>query len=175
MANRKRSWKIRKLLRLIWADKIEPELTILRINIYYFLDNAGAIGMAPVFYGIIFNILNMSKNNPYSKIGELFRHISHPTRLRILQEIGEGEACVCHLEAQLGLRQAYLSQHLMALRDAHILVTERDGRFIYYRLADPALLQLINSAADILGVQGMMPSPKAAKKSCPCPKCNQER
>lgn len=117
----------------------------------------------------------MSKTNSNAQISSLFRQISHPTRLKILQEIGEGEACVCHLEAQLGLRQAYLSQHLMALRDANLLVTERDGRFIYYRLADRALLDLIKSAAEILNVDEDLPTAKSnGHKVCSCPKCNQK-
>ena len=117
----------------------------------------------------------MSKKNPFAQTGAFFRLISHPTRLRILQEIGEGEACVCHLEAQLGLRQAYLSQHLMALRDAGILETERDGRFIYYRLADPAILAIIQSAAQYAGVDEPVPTASTKpNKACCCPKCSPE-
>ncbi len=69
-------------------------------------------------------------------ISNIFRQLSQPSRIEILLAIGEGEACVCHLEAKLGMRQAYISQHLMALRDArdplrpqgralHILPVER--------------------------------------------------
>lgn len=115
----------------------------------------------------------MSKINPYTKTGAFFRLISHPTRLKIIREIGNGEVCVCHLEAQLGLRQAYLSQHLMALRDAGILETERDGRFIYYRLADPAILDLIQSAAKLVHLaDDELFTPGQNPKSCNCPKCN---
>ena len=117
----------------------------------------------------------MKKANPYSQIGSLFKQISHPARLKILLEIGEGEACVCHLEAKLGLRQAYLSQHLMALRDANILITERDGRYIYYRLADPAFLDLVQSAAAILDLdEGELPVNIGKTKTCTCPKCCKE-
>jgi ArsR family transcriptional regulator len=47
--------------------------------------------------------------------------IASPQRVAILLTIGMGEACVCHLETALGWRQAYISQHLMALRKADIL------------------------------------------------------
>ena len=68
------------------------------------------------------------------EIVKVFENISAASRLAILLVIGEGEACVCHLEAVLGKRQAYISQHLMALRDAGIITPRRDGRFIYYRI-----------------------------------------
>jgi ArsR family transcriptional regulator len=117
----------------------------------------------------------MSKINPYSRIGKFLRQISHPTRLRILQEIGTGEACVCHLEAQLGLRQSYLSQHLMALRDADILRTEKDGRFVYYRLTNTDILDMVNAAAEILHIEAYKEAAnKDGKKACSCPKCCQK-
>ncbi len=115
----------------------------------------------------------MNKTSPYKKIGVLFRQISHPTRLRILREIGKGEACVCHLEAKLGMRQAYLSQHLMALRDAKVLITERNGRFVYYRLTDPAILELVDAAGEILGIE-QLDEHKNGDRACSCPKCSQE-
>ena len=119
--------------------------------------------------------MNISKNNPYTETGAFFRLISHPSRLRIIQEIGHGNACVCHLESQLGLRQAYLSQHLMALRDAGILETERDGRFIYYRLTDTSILDLIQAAAKYTGSgQAAAISRQQPQKACCCPKCTSE-
>ncbi|NWG07099.1 MAG: winged helix-turn-helix transcriptional regulator [Chloroflexi bacterium] len=49
------------------------------------------------------------------QISPLLSAIASPQRIAILLAIGTGEACVCHLEASLGWRQAYISQHLMAL------------------------------------------------------------
>ncbi len=115
----------------------------------------------------------MYESNPYTKLGALFRQISHPTRLKIMFLIGEGEACVCHLEAQLGLRQAYLSQHLMAMRDAGLLTTERDGRFIYYRLANTAILDLVRAAGKVADIhETELAAVDGKKKVCSCPKCS---
>ena len=94
----------------------------------------------------------MSKEDKYEITGSLMSVLGHPMRIRILLEIGTGEACVCHLEAQLGIRQAYLSQQLMALREEGILKTNREGRFIYYRIADQKILGMITAAAHIKGV-----------------------
>jgi ArsR family transcriptional regulator len=95
------------------------------------------------------------------------------TRLQILLAIGTGEACVCHLEAALGLRQAYISQHLMALRKADILLDRREGRYIFYRLKDASLLDVITATASLSGIPAEDVSALINKKSlsCECPHC----
>lgn len=82
------------------------------------------------------------------QVSGLLETISKPARLRILSAIGQAEACVCHLEAVLGLRQSYISQHLMALRSAGLLDTRREGRYVYYSLCDERILALIAGAAE---------------------------
>ncbi len=106
------------------------------------------------------------------EIASLLQTIGQPARLQILLAIGEGETCVCHLEATFGWRQAYLSQHLMALRKAGILLARREGRYIHYRLNDPALLGLIRQAAVMQGaaLPDLAPSP-----DCGCPNCRCKR
>ena len=101
-------------------------------------------------------------------LARLLQVIGQPARLQILLAIGEGETCVCHLEAMLGLRQAALSQHLMALREAGIVSDRRQGRYIHYRLCNPSLLALIRQAAEMQHVTlpELAPSPQ-----CCCPDC----
>lgn len=101
--------------------------------------------------------------------------IASAQRVALLLAIGNGEACVCHLEASLGWRQAYISQHLMALRKADVLQDRREGRYVFYRLKDIALLHLIVAAARI---SGMAAEPISAlletqvHPSCECPQCS---
>ena len=118
--------------------------------------------------------MNIFPPSPESKIAELFHVLGQPARVQILLTIGSGEACVCHLEAYLGLRQALISQHLMALRDAGLVTTTRERRNIYYRLCQPELLELVRQAARLAGLAHV--EPQEAKSPCPCPHCNpQER
>jgi DNA-binding transcriptional ArsR family regulator len=117
----------------------------------------------------IFKNMNISTVEP---ISDLFQTIGPAPRLEILLAIGEGEPCVCHLEATFHWRQAYLSQHLMALRKAGILVTSRQGRNIHYRLADPRLLGLIRQAAELQGESLPKLAPSAG---CTCPNCKKEK
>lgn len=100
--------------------------------------------------------------------------IASPQRVAILLAIGKGEACVCHLETALGWRQAYISQHLMALRKADILVDRRKGRYVYYRLKNTSYLGLIVAAAKVCGLTKDAVYEQVNTKvypSCECPNC----
>jgi ArsR family transcriptional regulator len=118
--------------------------------------------------------MNIKSSSVEDQISSLLRAIGPPTRLRILLAIGKGEACVCHLEALLELRQAYISQNLMALREAGLLSTRREGRYVYYRLVDERLLKLIQTAGAIAEIpdvelQGMIEDDPLP--TCECPGC----
>lgn len=113
----------------------------------------------------------MANVSSAERIGVFLQTIGQPARLQILLAIGNSRACVCHLEATFGWRQAYLSQHLMALRKAGIVVTSREGRNVHYRLKNPDLLELIYRAADIQGVKLRNPT---RSPECSCPNCSQE-
>lgn len=100
--------------------------------------------------------------------------IASPQRLAILLAIGKGEACVCHLETALGLRQAYISQHLMALRKADILQDRREGRYVFYKIKNASLLDLIAASASLSGLSAESVSSLINTQvypSCECPHC----
>ncbi len=110
-----------------------------------------------------------------SKVSELLQTISPQPRLEIILALWAGEACVCHLEAATGWRQAYISQHLMALRSEGLVTSRRDGRNIYYRLKNESVRDLIRKAAGVAGVseveavQGHQAEPLP---NCTCPHCS---
>jgi DNA-binding transcriptional ArsR family regulator len=120
--------------------------------------------------------MNMSSMalNPSERITDLLKALSQPARLKILLAIGTGEACVCHLEAALGQRQVYISQQLIALRNAGLVSDRREGRFIFYRLSDPSLIDLIHHASRLAGVSEEEISaftPALVLFDCDCPNC----
>jgi ArsR family transcriptional regulator len=110
----------------------------------------------------------------YQTQAQLFKVLMHPNRLAILEELREGEQCVCHMEAIFGLRQAYISQHLMVLRDAGLVTDRRDGWNIFYRVSKPEVYQVIDAARTFSGAQSNQPFSMSKKDNhtCPCPKCN---
>ena len=107
------------------------------------------------------------------KVSDLLQVVSPQTRLEIILAIGTGEACVCHLEAVLKQRQAYISQHLMALREAGIITARREGRYIFYRLERPGVLELVHQAMRIAGhsPEELVAAQRLAAQGCNCPNC----
>jgi ArsR family transcriptional regulator len=100
--------------------------------------------------------------------------IATSQRIAILLAIGQGEACVCHLESVLGWRQAYISQHLMALRKADILDDRREGRYVYYRLKNASYLDLITTSAEVCGLSRetvFQMINTQTSPACECPHC----
>ena len=110
------------------------------------------------------HILHPVDDELYDSAIRLFSLLAHPARLRILDLLRRGEACVCHLQAALRVPQPYVSQQLRVLREAGLISQRREGLYIYYRLADPQVERLL---AEVLGpVEEISPFPE-----CTCPRC----
>jgi DNA-binding transcriptional ArsR family regulator len=100
----------------------------------------------------------------------LLKALSHPARLEIARILRQGEACVCHLEAHLGYRQPYISQQIMVLRKAGLVVERRDGTYVFYRLADPRVANLLDTLLpEAVGKRRPVPG----RVPCSCPVCAQ--
>lgn len=69
--------------------------------------------------------------------------LANEDRLMLLCQLSQGEQCVSELEQALGIRQPTLSQQLGVLRSEGVVDTRRDGKNIYYRVADAALLDVL--------------------------------
>ena len=69
--------------------------------------------------------------------------LANEDRLLLLCQLSQGEMCVSELEEQLAIRQPTLSQQLGVLRVEGVVDTRRQGKNIYYRVADPALLEIV--------------------------------
>ena len=73
----------------------------------------------------------------------LLRALANEDRLLILCQLTQGEMSVGELEAQLDIRQPTLSQQLAVLRAEALVTTRRDGKRIYYAVADGAVLAVL--------------------------------
>ena len=116
----------------------------------------------------------MDTNN-YQTQSNLFKALNHPVRLAILDVLRLDEACVCHLEAILGQRQAYISQQLAVLREADIIHDRRDGWNNYYRVKDPKIFDLIDASRKFIFKDAAMEQNSLVPKQCLCPKCNSDK
>ncbi|MEI8308608.1 MAG: metalloregulator ArsR/SmtB family transcription factor [Chloroflexales bacterium] len=101
----------------------------------------------------------------------IFKTLAHPVRIAILDLLRHGEECVCHMEAILDKRQAYISQQLAILRAAQIIADRRDGMNIFYRVVRPEIYVLLDAACAMSTLPTTTPSAVIRRESCPCPKC----
>lgn len=104
--------------------------------------------------------------NDHERMALVLKTMGHPVRLRILEMLRHGEACVCHLEAALGKRQAYISQHLMTLREVGLVQSRKVGLQVYYQIADltvRALIEALSEAPQSVGIDQI--------DGCTCPHC----
>jgi DNA-binding transcriptional ArsR family regulator len=82
----------------------------------------------------------------YAAIG---RALADPKRLCVLESLASGELSVGDLSGRVGCQIPNMSQHLAVLRSAGLVTTRRDGSTVFYRLADPRVLEAYRLIQDI--------------------------
>lgn len=82
------------------------------------------------------------------KAARLFRALAHESRLRTLELLVQQEACVSELAQATGESLSTVSHRLRLLRAEDLVVRRRDGRHIYYSLADGHVIEMIRNALD---------------------------
>ena len=78
----------------------------------------------------------------------LMKVLANPDRLMLLCQLSQGEKRVGELEEILGIVQPTLSQQLTVLREEELVTTRRDGKNIYYQIASPQALAVMNVLFD---------------------------
>lgn len=84
------------------------------------------------------------------KKADYFKALSHPTRIKILELLREGELCVCDILEALKLEQSNVSQHLAILRKQGILNSRKKGLKVLYSIRNPKAYNVIDYANSIL-------------------------
>ena len=79
---------------------------------------------------------------------ELFRIFGDSTRIRILYVLFEAEMCVCDIAALLGMTQSAISHQLRALKNARLVKSRREGKTVFYALADDHVKTIIDQGIE---------------------------
>lgn len=77
-----------------------------------------------------------------------FKLFGHPTRVRILQALLISEMCVCDLSCALSMSQSAISHQLRLLKDANLVKSRKDGKVVYYSLADSHIATIMSQGLD---------------------------
>ncbi len=86
----------------------------------------------------------------YHYHAEMCKVFSHPKRLELINLLRDGEKNVGELCQALGLSPGNLSQHLAMMRERRILVSRKEANMVYYRIANPRLLEAFDLLREIL-------------------------
>ncbi len=92
---------------------------------------------------------------------EVFRALGNPNRLLIVHALADGERCVADLTARVGLDISTVSNHLALLRGVGLLLDERRGTQVFYRLRHPCVLNIFNCLDEFTSASGGRSMPQS--------------
>ncbi|MCP4895348.1 MAG: winged helix-turn-helix transcriptional regulator [bacterium] len=81
---------------------------------------------------------------------KVMKALSHPSRLFIVDELSRGERCVCELTEMIGADVSTVSKHLAVLKDAGVVLDDRRGVQVYYRLRVPCILNFFGCVEAVI-------------------------
>src|ERR1017187_6171202 len=90
------------------------------------------------------NILHNMQETLRTYKATIFRALSHPTRIAILEVLRDRELSARTIQEKLGVEQANLSQHLAILRSHQIVVNRKDGNQVFYSIRSPLLVEVLD-------------------------------
>ncbi|MGX8729082.1 MAG: ArsR/SmtB family transcription factor [Lachnospiraceae bacterium] len=91
---------------------------------------------------------HMPKEDELYDLAELFKVFGDSTRIRILFALFEAEICVCDLAETLGMTQSAVSHQLRILKQARLVKSRREGKSVYYFLADDHVRTIIDQGLE---------------------------
>lgn len=90
----------------------------------------------------------MPEDKAFDKVSDTFQLISDPTRLKILWLLCHCEACVNNIAVSVGMSAPAVSHHLRLLKQSGLLESRREGKEMYYKLADTQEACLLHKSID---------------------------
>lgn len=83
-------------------------------------------------------------NNLYEKKAQIFKALSNPVRLEIIDFLTDGEKCVCEIVEKLNYEQPHISKSLIKLKEAGLIEDRKDGLNVYYSLKFCCMKEFFN-------------------------------
>jgi len=85
---------------------------------------------------------------------KVMKALAHPSRLFIVDELSRGERCVCELTEMIGADMSTVSKHLSLLKKTGVVLDERRGQQVFYRLRVPCILNFFGCIEVVLDEVG---------------------
>lgn len=81
---------------------------------------------------------------------QIIKALAHPTRMFMVQELANGERCVCELREMVGADMSTVSKHLSVLKNAGIVQDDKRGLQVFYSLQCPCILGFFDCIENVL-------------------------
>ena len=91
---------------------------------------------------------HMPKEEELYELADLFKIFSDPTRIKILYVLSESELCVCDIAEKLDMTQSAISHQLKILKQSKLVKNRREGKAIFYSLADSHVKSIMRQGLD---------------------------
>jgi ArsR family transcriptional regulator len=92
--------------------------------------------------------MSMPDENELCDLSDFFKIFGDSTRTKIISALDESEMCVCDLGALLGMTKSTISHQLRSLRLANLVKNRREGKVVYYSLADDHVRQIFETGLE---------------------------
>ncbi len=90
------------------------------------------------------------EENLYLDQAEMLKALAHPTRLQILDQLRDGEKCVCKITPELRMEQSNVSRHLNVLKKEGLVVSRKEGLKVFYKVSDPKIFDILEASKELL-------------------------
>ena len=111
-----------------------------------------------LYFAMLRNIKTPMSNELLDREALIFKALGHPTRLKIVRALAEGEKCVCQLQSLTHSSLSTVSRHLSVLREAGVIASRKEGVSIYCSLCLPCIAAML----------ACLESPPQSGCSCRC-------
>lgn len=102
--------------------------------------------------------MNAKDKTIYQAKANVLKALAHPTRLWMAEQLEGGERCVCEFVDAVGVDFSTVSKHLSVMKQAGIVVDEKRGKKVFYRLKVPCVLNFMHCIESVI----------EADRSCGC-------
>lgn len=95
----------------------------------------------------------LQRKNHLDARAKVLKALAHPSRLFIVEELEKTERCVCELTEMIGADVSTVSKHLSVLKQAGLVIDDKRGNQVFYRLRVPCLLNFFSCVEAVLETQ----------------------
>lgn len=94
--------------------------------------------------------MNKIETEKLERRANILKALAHPSRLRMIDKLAQGERCVCELQELVGADMSTVSKHLTVLKKAGLVESEKRGLQVFYTLLSPCVMNFFTCVESVI-------------------------